>query len=72
MENGKQEMKVPRNRSEKIRLMRNRMREMKAIIYETLHVKLDEKRKKSFKTIIKTIWMKNITYIFRNINRTIE
>lgn len=63
MENGKQEMKVPRNRSEKIRLMRNRMREMKAIIYETLHVKLDEKRKKSFKTIIKTINEKYYIYI---------
>lgn len=63
MENGKQEMKVSRNRSEKIRLMRNRMREMKAIIYETLHVKLDEKRKKSFKTIIKTINEKYYIYI---------
>lgn len=41
-------MKVPRNRSEKIKLMRNKMREMKAIIYKTLHVELDEKKKKSF------------------------
>lgn len=39
-------MKVPRNRSEKIKLMRNKMREMKAIIYKTLHVELDEKKKK--------------------------
>lgn len=60
-------MKVPRNRSEKIKLMRNKMRETKAIIYETLYVELDEKKKK----IIYKGYKWKILYIFRII-RTIK
>lgn len=50
-------MKVPRNRSEKIKLMRNKMREMKAIIYKTLHVELDEKKKSFIKAINKKYYI---------------